>query len=40
MSAKPVGRDLISGSLAAGGVHDFGAGSELAPYSYHIWRCK
>ena len=30
----------MADDLANGGEHDFGGGSELAPYSYHIWRCK
>ena len=30
----------LADDLATGEVHDFGGGSELAPYSYHIWKCK
>ena len=30
----------LADELVTGTVHDFGGGSELAPYSYHIWKCK
>lgn len=30
----------LADDLVTGTVHDFGGGSELAPFSYHIWRCK
>ena len=30
----------LADDLVTGKVHDFGGGSELAPYSSHIWKCK
>ena len=30
----------LADDLVTGGVHDFGGGSEMAPLSSHIWKCK
>ena len=30
----------LADDFVTGGTHDFGGGSELAPMSCHIWRCK
>lgn len=30
----------LADDFVTGGTHDFGGGSELAPLSCHIWRCK
>ncbi|MBR2086736.1 MAG: cyclomaltodextrinase, partial [Oscillospiraceae bacterium] len=30
----------LADDLVTGTVHDFGGGSEIAPMSGHIWRCK
>lgn len=30
----------LADDFVTGGTHDFGGGSELAPMSAHIWRCK
>ena len=30
----------LADDFVTGGQHDFGGGSQLAPYSSHIWRCK
>ena len=30
----------LADDLVTGETHDFGGGSELAPYSSHIWLCK
>ena len=30
----------LADDFVTGGTHDFGGGSELAPLSSHIWRCR